>query len=60
MGTTEAQKRASLKWDRENTEKITIKLNKSKDPGKEQIRAAAARDGMSTNAWIIEAIKDKL
>lgn len=60
MGASDAQKRASLKWEQANSEKITVKLNRNKDPGKEQIRAAAARDGLSVNAWIIEAIKDKL
>ena len=28
LRTTEAQRRASLKWERENTDKITIKLRK--------------------------------
>ena len=58
--TTEAQRRASLKWEQANNEKVTIKLRKGADPGKDQIRAAAERDGMSVNAWIIEAIRDKL
>lgn len=58
--TTEAQRRASLKWEQANNEKITIKLRKGTDPSKDQIRAAAERDGMSVNAWIIEAIRDKL
>ena len=60
MATTEAQKRATAKWEKENNEKITIKLNKAKDPTKEQIRAAAEVCGMSVNAWIIEAINEKL
>lgn len=62
MAQTEAQRRASEKWEAANCDRITIKLNKGsgKDPSKEQIRVAAARDGMSVNAWIIEAIKDKL
>lgn len=59
---TEAQKRAVAKWDAANCDKITIKLNKGsgKDPSKDAIRAAAQRDGLSVNAWIIEAIRDKL
>ena len=60
LKTTDAQRRASLKWEQENNEKITVKLRKGIDPSKEQIRAAAARAGMSVNAWIIEAITDKL
>lgn len=60
MPATAAQCRASLKWERENTEKITIKLRRGQDPSKEDIRAAAAREGVSVNQWIIEAIKGKL
>ena len=59
LRTTEAQRAASLKWERENNEKITVKLRRGKDPGKDQIRAAAA-NGQSVNEWIIEAIRDKL
>ena len=57
---SEAQLRANAKWDRENTDKITIKLNRSKDPSKAEIQAAAARNHQSMNAFIIEAIRDKL
>ena len=58
LKTSKAQRDASLKWERENNEKVTIKLRIGTDPSKAQIRAAAA--GQSTNAWIIEAIRDKL
>lgn len=60
MPASEAQIRASLKWERENNEKITIKLRRGQDPSKEDIRAAAAREGVSVNQWIIDAIRDKL
>lgn len=60
MSATEAQKRAALKWEQANTEKITIKLVKGKHPPKEQIQQAAQAAGLSVNAWIIEAIQDKL
>lgn len=60
LKTSEAQRRASLKWERENNEKITVKLRTGSDPSKDQIRAAADACGQSVNAWIIEAIRDKL
>lgn len=60
LKTTEAQRRASLKWEHENNEKITVKLRVGADPSKEQIKAAADRAGQSVNAWIIDAIRDKL
>lgn len=60
MPTSEAQRRASLKWERENNEKITVKLRVGQDPSKEDIRRAAQREGVSVNQWIIEAIRDKL
>lgn len=62
MTASDARLRANAKWDAANCDKITIKLNRGsgKDPSKEAIKAAAARDGLSVNAWIIEAIRDKL
>ncbi len=60
LKTTEAQRRASAKWQAENTEKITLKLYRSKDPSKAQIQAAAAAAGQSVNAWIVDAIKQAL
>ena len=62
MAASEARLKANAKWDAENCDKITIKLNhgKGKDPSKADIKAAAERDGMTLNAWIIAAIKDKL
>ena len=60
LKTTAAQRRASLKWEQENNEKITVKLRVGSDPSKNEIRAAATAAGMSVNQWIIEAIRDKL
>ena len=60
LKTTEAQRRATAKWQAENTEKITLKLYRSKDPSKAQIQAAAAAAGQSVNAWIVDAIKQAL
>lgn len=60
LKTTEAQRRATAKWDRDNTEKITIKLYRSRDPRKAQIQAAAEAAGQSVNAWIVDAIKQAL
>lgn len=60
LKTTEAQRRATAKWDRDNTEKITLKLYRSRDPSKSQIQAAAEAAGQSVNAWIVDAIKQAL
>lgn len=60
LKTSKAQRDASRKWERENNEKVTVKLRIGSDPSKAQIRAAAAAAGQSVNAWIIEAIRDKL
>lgn len=61
MASSDAHKTAVRKWEKENTEKITIMLYKGKgDPTKAQIKAAADMCGMSVNAWIIEAINEKL
>lgn len=49
-------------WQRENQERIILMTPRDpqKGPTKEQIKAAAKAEGMSVNAWIIEAIRDKL
>ena len=60
LTTTEAQRRATAKWDRDNTEKITLKLYRSRDPSKAQIQDAAEAAGQSVNAWIVDAIKQAL
>ena len=60
LKTTEAQRRATAKWQAENTEKITLKLYRSRDPSKVQIQAAAEAAGQSVNAWIVDAIKQAL
>ena len=60
LKTTEAQRRATAKWDRDNTEKITLKLYRSRDPSKAQIQDAAEAAGQSVNAWIVDAIKQAL
>lgn len=60
MASSEAHKKASKKWAAENVEAMSVKLIKGKDPSKAQIKHAAEVAGLSVNAWIIEAIKDKL
>ena len=47
-------------WQKENQERVIVMTRKNEPPTKDQIKAAAAAAGQSVNAWIIEAIKDKL
>ena len=47
-------------WQKENQERIVVMTSKTEPPTKDQIRAAAQAAGMSVNAWMIEAIRDKL
>jgi len=62
LKTSAAQRRASLKWEQENTEKVTIKIRSDGSQGvtKEAIQAAAAQAGQSVNAWVLEAIRKAL
>lgn len=60
LKTTEAQRRASAKWQAENTEKLTVKLYRTSGITKAQITAAAEAAGQSVNAWIVDAIKQAL
>lgn len=47
-------------WQRENQERVIIMTSKRTPPTKAQIKAAADAAGMSVNAWVLEAISDKL
>lgn len=62
LRTTEAQRRASLKWEQANNEKITVKFRSDGRDGftKDQLKAAATAAGQSMNAWILDAIREKL
>lgn len=58
---SEKKKASNAKWDKANSEQVLVRLWFPRgDPTKAEIAAAAARDGLSVNAWIVEAIKDKL
>lgn len=47
-------------WQKENQERVIIMTSKKTPPTKSQIKAAADAAGMSVNAWVLEAIMDKL
>lgn len=62
LKTTEAQRRASLKWEQANNEKITIKFRSDGKDGftKADLQQRAKQDNLSVNAWILDAIREKL
>ena len=49
-------------YNKRNYQAITFRIKRDGSDGvtQEQIAASAAASGQSVNAWIIEAIKDKL
>ena len=54
---TEAQKNASIKYLRENTDDIRIRVPKGK---KDEYKQLAENNGMSLNALIIELLEQKI
>ena len=54
---TEAQKNASIKYLKENTDDIRIRVPKGK---KSEYKALAEQNGMSLNALIIELLERKI
>lgn len=53
MAYTQAQRRATDKWQKDNYEFIKVRLNKG---DKEKIKAMAAAEGKSINQYIIDKI----
>ena len=47
-------------WQKEKQDRIVVMTSKTEPPTKDQIKAAARASGQSVNAWIVEAIREKL
>lgn len=56
MATSEAQKRASYKW---NSSRDNITIRPDKETGA-QIRQAAANAGQSVQQYILQAVNDRM
>lgn len=57
MPLTEAQKKANMKYRKENVKRIPLDVQKEKY---DEISAAAEKAGMSVNGYIKEAIDEKM
>ena len=57
MTVSKAQQRAVTKYVKENYDEFKVRLPKGT---KDQIKAAADQQGQSVNAWISQAITEKL
>jgi len=57
MAPSEAQKRATAKWQKEKVEEIKFRVPKGK---KERIQAHAARHGESVNAFLNRAVDETM
>lgn len=54
---SEAQKRATKNYEKEKIDKVTLRLEKGK---KEIYRIEAEKRNISLNAFIVEAIEEKI
>ena len=57
MAYSKAQKRATMKWDKENYDRVYLTVPKGM---KQRIEAVAQEQGMSIRAYILEAISEKM
>ena len=57
---SEAQKKANLKWEAKAYDKVLLRIRKDTEPTRETITAAADAVGLSLNAYIMEAVKEKM
>lgn len=60
MPETEAQKRAHAKYQSKSYDKILLRLRKDTEPTKDSITKAAETIGLSVNAFVQEAIAEKI
>ena len=47
-------------WQKENQERIIVMTSKSESPTKDQIRDAAKNAGQSMNAYILDAVRERM
>ena len=57
---SEAKRRADQKWDAKAYDKVLLRLRKDTEPTRDTITRAAEGAGMSLNAFIVEAIREKI
>lgn len=57
---SEAKRRADQKWDAKAYDKVLLRLRKDTEPTRDTITRAAEDAGMSLNAFIVEAIREKI
>lgn len=57
MAYTEAGKRATMKYMKENYDRIEIKVSRGT---KEQYKFEAAKVGLSLNAFVVQAIENEI
>ena len=60
MPTTPAHIRATTKYESKAYDKILLRIRKDGDLTKEHIEIAAARTAQSLNAYILEAVQEKI
>ena len=57
---SKAQIKAQGKWEKKVYDKILLRLRKDTEPTRDTITRAADGAGMSLNAFIVEAIREKI
>ena len=60
MATTKAHIAATGRYEKKAYDKVLLRIRKDGDLTRETIAAAADREGLSVNAFILEAIKEKI
>ena len=58
MGT--ARTRANNKWNAKTYDRVNLVLKKDASPTKDEVQAAADAEGVSLNAYIVDAISQKM
>ena len=57
---TQAQVKAQSKWENKVYNKVLLRLRKDTEPTRETITEAATAAGMSLNAYVLDAVKEKM
>ena len=60
MAQSRAHIEATTRYEHKAYDKVTLRLRKDTEPTRDTITAAADAAGMSLNAYVLEAVKEKM
>lgn len=60
MTVSEAQKKATIRFERKTYDRVLLRFRKDEHPNRDEISEAAAASGESLNGYIKQAVRERM